>query len=88
MAKCGEIEKARWWIVNIFGMTLWDSQPRYGAMYVLGVDVNTEVVEAIDVDPNLYIEMFDFDCGKKIFYCSRDELFVGALCAFCWCRMA
>ena len=68
MAKCGEIEKARWWIVNIFGMTLWDSQPRYGAVYVLGVDVNTEVVEAIDVDLNLYIEMFDFDCGKKIFF--------------------
>ena len=71
MAKCGEIEKARWWIVNIFGMTLWDSQPRYGAVYVLGVDVNTEVVEAIDVDLNLYIKMFDFDCGKKIFFFQR-----------------
>ena len=50
MAKCGEIEKARWWIVNIFGLTLWDSQPRYGAVYVLGVDVVTEEVEDIDVD--------------------------------------
>ena len=60
-----EIEKARWWIVNIFGMTLWDSQPRYGAVYVLGVDVNTEVVEAIDVDLNLYIKKFDFNVKKE-----------------------
>ena len=50
MAKCGEIEKTRWWIVIIFGVTLWGSQPRYGAAYVLGVDVITEEVEDIDVD--------------------------------------
>ena len=41
------------------------AQARYGAVYVLGVDVITEEVEAIDVDLNLCIEMFDFDCGKK-----------------------
>ena len=50
MAKCGEIEKARWWIVIIFGMTPRGSQPRYGAVYVLGVDIVTEEVEDINVD--------------------------------------
>ena len=79
MAKCGEIEKARWWIVIIFGVTLWGSQPRYGAVYVLGVDVITEEVEDIDVDFNLCINMFDFDCEKMIDFFSRDELVIGAL---------
>ena len=67
MAKCGEIEKARWWIVIIFGLTLWGSQPSYGAVYALVVDVITEEVEDIDVDFDLCIDMFDVDCGNFFF---------------------
>ena len=77
MAKCGEIEKARWWIVIIFGVTLWGSQPSYGAVCALVVDLITEEVKDIDVDFDLCIDMFDVDCGKRFF--SRDELFIGAL---------
>ena len=90
MAKCGDIEKARWWIVNIFCMTLWDSQPRCSAMIMLVVGVGTEEVKSIDVDFNRYIEMFYLYVERKRFFSSRDELFflLGALSAFCWCRMA
>ena len=68
MAKCGDIEKARWRIVNIFCMTLWDSQPRCWTMIVLVVTVGTGEVESIDVDFNRYIEMFDLDVEKMIFF--------------------
>ena len=48
------------------------SQPRYGSVYVLGVDVNTKVVEALDVDLNLYIEEFVFNVEKRRFF-SKDR---------------
>ena len=68
MAKCGDIEKARWRIVSIFCMTLWDSQPRCWTMIVLVVTVGTGEVESIDVDFNRYIEMFDLDMEEKRFF--------------------
>ena len=49
MANCGVIEKARWWIVIILGVTPWGSQPRHRAVYVFGVDVVTEEVKDIDI---------------------------------------
>ena len=54
LAKCGVIEKARWWIMIFMDVTLWGSQPSHSAVYKFEVDVITEVVDNIDVVLPLY----------------------------------
>ena len=54
LAKCGMIEKTRWWIMIFMDLTLWGSQPIHKVMYEFDVDMITEVVDNIDVVLPLY----------------------------------